>query len=113
MADRGQDVTDPSCREDVGLQLGGREVVAVMEVAERAPGRDGVGEGDPDSAVHVAAGVEMAVVDLEPALNLVVLDADDLDPQVSGEAACDALAEPLRGDGRVRQAARSSTAPPS
>jgi acetyl-CoA acetyltransferase len=57
--------------------------------------------------------VEVAVVDLEAALDLVVLDAHDLDPEVSGEAAGDALPEALRGDGGVRQAARSSSAPPS
>ena len=77
------------------------------------PGRDRVGEGHPDAAVHVAAGVEVAVVDLEAALDLVVLDAHDLDAEVAGEAARDAPAEALRGYVGVRQAARSSSAPPS
>jgi hypothetical protein len=63
--------------------------------------------------VHVAAGVEVAAVDLEAALDLVVLDPDDLYAEVAGEAALDALAEELRRDGRVRQAAFSRSAPPS
>jgi hypothetical protein len=57
--------------------------------------------------------VEVALVNLEAALDLVVLDAYDLYPEVAGEAARDAPAEALRGDLRVRQAARSSSAPPS
>jgi hypothetical protein len=63
--------------------------------------------------VDVAARVQVAPIDLEPALHLVVLDPHDLDSEVAGEAACDALAEALGGDRRVRQAARSSSAPPS
>jgi hypothetical protein len=55
----------------------------------------------------------MATIHLEAALHLVVLDAHDLDPEVSGEAALDAPAEALRGDVGVRQAARRSSAPPS
>src|SRR5215207_3190768 len=113
VADGGEDVARPAGREHVRLQLGGREVGAVLQMAEGAPGRNRIGEGHPDAAVHVAAWVEVAVVDLEAALDLVVLDAHDLDPEVSGEAARDALPEALRGDGRVRQAARSSSAPPS
>jgi hypothetical protein len=57
--------------------------------------------------------VEVALVHLEAALDLVVLDAHDLDPEVAREAARDAPAEALRGDLGVRQAARSSSAPPS
>jgi hypothetical protein len=57
--------------------------------------------------------MEVALVDLEAALDLVVLDAQDLDAEVAGEAARNASAERLRRDGRVRQAARSSSAPPS
>jgi hypothetical protein len=63
--------------------------------------------------VHVAAWVEVALVDLEATPDLVVLDAHDLDAEVAGEAARYAPAERLRRDGRVRQAARSSSAPPS
>ena len=37
--------------------------------------------------MHVAAGVEVAAVHREPALHLVVLDPDHLDPEVAGEAA--------------------------
>jgi hypothetical protein len=63
--------------------------------------------------VDVAARMQVALVDLQPALHLVVLDAHDLDPQVSREAALDAPAEALRGDLGVRQAAFSSRAPSS
>ena len=44
-------------REHVRLQLGGREVAALGQVAEGAPGGHRVGERDPDAAVHVAARV--------------------------------------------------------
>jgi hypothetical protein len=57
--------------------------------------------------------MEVALVDLEPALHLVVLDPDDLDAEVAWEAALDALAEAVGGDLRVRQAAFSKSAPPS
>jgi hypothetical protein len=57
--------------------------------------------------------MEMAPVDHEAALDLVVLDPDQLDAEVAGEAACDGVAEALGGYFRVRQAARSSSAPPS
>jgi hypothetical protein len=57
--------------------------------------------------------VEVPPIDVEAALDLVVLDANDLDSEVAGEAARDAPAEELRGDGGVRQAAFSSTEPPS
>jgi len=63
--------------------------------------------------VHVAAGVEVALVDLQAALDLVVLDPDDLDAEVAGEAALDARAEAIGGDLRVGQAAFSRSAPPS
>jgi hypothetical protein len=63
--------------------------------------------------VHIAARVQMAAVHHKPALHLLVPDAHDLDAEVSGEAVCDGRAEALRSDGRVRQAARSSSAPPS
>jgi hypothetical protein len=63
--------------------------------------------------VHVAAGVEVARVDLQAALDLVVLDPDDLDPEVGGEAALDARAEALGCDLRIGQAAFSKRAPPS
>jgi len=82
-------------------------------VAEGAPGRDGVGERDPDAAVHVAAGMEVALVDQEPALHLVVLDPDHLDAEVAREAALDARAEALGCDLRIGQAAFSKRAPPS
>ena len=84
-----------------------------LEMPEGSPGGHGVRERHPDSAVHIAAGVKVAPVDLEAALHLVVLDPDDFDPEIAGEAAFDALAEALGVDGRVRQAARSSSAPPS
>jgi hypothetical protein len=57
--------------------------------------------------VHVTTGVEVALVDLEPALRLTVLDAYDLDPEVAREAARDPLAEDLRGDRRVAQRSRA------
>jgi hypothetical protein len=57
--------------------------------------------------------VEVAAVHLEAALDLVVLDADDLDAEVAREAPGDAVAEALGGDVEVRQAAGSRTAPPS
>jgi hypothetical protein len=57
--------------------------------------------------------VEVAPVDLEAALDLVVLDPDHLDAEVAREAALDGLAEELRPDRRVRQAAFSKSAPPS
>jgi hypothetical protein len=83
-------------------------------VPKGAPGRHGVGERHPDAAVHVAAGVEVAAVDLEPALHLVVVDPDHLDAEVPGKAARDTRAEQLRRDRRVRQAAAlSSRASPS
>ena len=64
--------------------------MALRQVAIGAPGRHAVGERHPDAAVHVAARVEVAPIDGEPALHLVVLDPDDLDPEVAGEAAVDA-----------------------
>ena len=82
-------------------------------MAEGAPGGDGVRERDPDAAVDVAAGVEVSAVDLEAALDLVVLDPDHLDAEVAGEAPLDPAAEALGRDVRVRQAAGSRTAPPS
>ena len=103
MANRGKDIADAARGEDVRLQLRGREVGAVLKVAEGAPGRHRIGERDPDAPVHIAAWVEVAPVDLKAALHLVVIDAHDLDPEVAGEAACDAPAEALRGDGRIRQ----------
>jgi hypothetical protein len=63
--------------------------------------------------VDVAAGVQVAAVDLEAALDLVVLDAHDLDAEVAGEAPGDAVPKALGRDVRVRQAAGSRTAPPS
>jgi hypothetical protein len=57
--------------------------------------------------------MEVALVDFEAAPHLVVLNAHDLDAEIAGEAARDAPAELLGRDGRVRQAARSSSAPPS
>jgi hypothetical protein len=57
--------------------------------------------------------MEMALVDLETALDLVVLDPDDLDAELTGEAPGDPRAEDLRRDGGVGQAAGSSRASPS
>ena len=87
--------------------------LAVVEVPEGAPGGDAVGERHPDATVHVAAGVEVAPIDREPALHLVVLDPDHLDPEVAGKLPAMRSRKQLRGDRRVGQAARSSTAPPS
>ena len=56
------------------------------EVTEGAPGGHRVRERHPDAAVHVAAGVEVAAVDLEASLDLVVLDPHDLDAEVAREA---------------------------
>ena len=64
-------------------------------------------------AVNEAAGMEVALVDQEPALHLVVLDPDHLDAEVAREAALDARAEAIGGDLRVGQAAFSRSAPPS
>jgi hypothetical protein len=75
LAHRVEDVAGMAGGEHVGLQLGGREVVALGQVQVRAPGGDAVGERDPDPAVHVAAGVEVAVVYDQPALDPVRLDA--------------------------------------
>jgi hypothetical protein len=55
----------------------------------------------------------LAVVDLEAALHLVVLDPDHFDAEVAGEAALDAGAEAVGGDLVVGQAAFSRSAPPS
>jgi hypothetical protein len=63
--------------------------------------------------VDVAARVQVALVDLEPTLNLVVFDPDNLDAEIAREAARDAFAEALRGDGGVRQAAVLSRCAPS
>jgi hypothetical protein len=63
--------------------------------------------------MDVAAGVEVAAVDIKAALDLLVLDPDNLDAEVAGEAPRDAVPEALGGDVRVRQAAGSRTAPPS
>jgi hypothetical protein len=57
--------------------------------------------------------VEVAAVDLEPALDLTVLDPHDLDAEIAREAAVDGLAKELRLDRLVRQAAFSKSAPPS
>ena len=73
-------------------------------MAERAPGGNGVREGDPHAAVNVAAGMQVALVHLEPALDLVVLDPDHLDPEVVRKAAPDAFAEPVGCDVGVGQA---------
>jgi len=62
--------------------------------------------------VHIAPGVEVALVDPQASLDLAVVDADDLDAEVAGEAAGEPLLEQLRRDRRVRQAC-SSAAPPS
>jgi hypothetical protein len=59
--------------------------------------------------VDVAPGVEMALVDLQAALDLAVVDPDDLDPEVAGKRPGDPLAEDVGGDGRVAQ--RSSAVP--
>jgi hypothetical protein len=58
--------------------------------------------------VDVAAGVEVALVDDEAALDAVRLDADDLDAQVPGEAPGQPLLE-----GRDVGQVRSSAAPSS
>ena len=112
-ADRGEHVAGPPRGEDIRPQLSRCEVLARLEVAEGAPRRDGVREGHPYPTVHVSAGVEMAAVHLEASLDLVVLDPDDLDAEVAGEAVADPVAEQLRRDRRVRQAACSRSAPPS
>jgi hypothetical protein len=57
--------------------------------------------------------MEVTGVHLEAALHLVVIDPDDLDSEVAGEAVPDALAEALRRDLGVRQATFSRSAPPS
>jgi hypothetical protein len=57
--------------------------------------------------------VEVALVHLETALHLVVLDPDDLDAEVAREAALDALPEAVGRDLRVGQAAFSNSAPSS
>jgi len=57
--------------------------------------------------------MEVTAVDLEAALDLCVVDAHYLDAEVAGKAVADLLAEELRRDRRVRQAAFSSSAPPS
>ena len=112
-ADAGEHVSGAPCREHVRLQLRGREVAALGQVAEGAPGGHGVGECDPDPSVHVAAGVQVALVHREPTLDLVVLDPHDLDAEVAREAPPDPLPEQLGSDRLVGQAARSSSAPPS
>ena len=63
------------------LQLDGREVVAGSSMAHRAPGGDGVGERDPDAAVDVAAGMQVAAVDRHPA-------ADRPRRRMLGESRC-------------------------
>jgi hypothetical protein len=52
--------------------------------------------------------MQMALVDDQPALDLVGLDADDLDPEGTGEAALEALLEQLRRGQRRSSAAPSS-----
>ena len=73
--------------EDVQLQLDRREVVARRDAAEGRPGGDGVAERGPDAAVDEAAGVQVALVDDDPAAGVGVLDLQRLDPEVAGEAA--------------------------
>jgi hypothetical protein len=75
----------PPRGKDVYLELGRREVGPRWEVSHRPPGGDAVGEGHPYAAVHVPARVEVSLIDDEPPLDRVVVDLDDLDPEVSRE----------------------------
>ena len=80
-------VAEQAGGEDVELQLDRREVVAGRDAAEGRPGGDGVAERGPDAAVDEAAGVQVALVDDDPAARVGVLDLERLDPEVAGEAA--------------------------
>jgi len=77
--ERVEHVAGVAGREDVRLQLGGREVVALGQVSVGAPSGHAVGERDEHPSVHVPAGVEVTLVYNQPALDLVSVDADDLD----------------------------------
>ena len=89
-------VAEDAGGEDVELQLDRGEVVAGRDAAEGRPGGDGVAERGPDAAVDEAAGVQVALVDDDPAAGVGVLDLQRLDPEVAGEAAGEEAADRLR-----------------
>ena len=88
---RDQLVAGSPAREHVQLHLDRREVVAGRQVAEGLPGADRVGERDPGAAVDEPAGVQVALVDDDPAEAALVVELERLDPELVGEAARDPL----------------------
>src|SRR3954447_17260459 len=120
LADRVEGVAVAAGGEDVDLQLDGGEVETGLEVAHRAPGGDGVGEGGPRAAVDVAARVQVAAVDDHAADDAALVDVDELDAEVAGEGPGQDLAAELGCDrgihGRRKDASPSpatSTATPA
>src|SRR3954447_3748271 len=95
-------VAEDAGGEDVQLQLDRREVVAGRDAAEGRPGGDGVAERGPDAAVDEAAGVQVAVVDDDPAAGVRVGDLQRLDSEVARKAAGEEVADRLGGDRRAR-----------
>jgi len=89
-------------REDVQLQLDRREVVLGRNRAKGRPGGDGVAEGGPDATVDEAAGMQVALVDDDPADRVGVLDLQRLYAEVAGKASRQEGADALGRDRRAR-----------